>query len=54
MDSWIIDSGVSHTCHMYNDTKQLVEFNSLEPPQEVTFGDSYSVEATGCGVVQLK
>ncbi len=52
MDSWIVDSGA--TCHMCNDKKQFVEFNSLEPPQEVTLGDGYSVEATGCGVVRLK
>ncbi|KAL1256499.1 hypothetical protein QQF64_012044 [Cirrhinus molitorella] len=52
MDSWIVDSGA--TCHMYHDKKQFVEFISLEPPQEVTLGNGFSVEATGCGVVRLK
>lgn len=39
---------------MCNDKKQFVEFKSLEPSQEVTLGDGYSVEATGRGVVRLK
>ncbi len=33
--------------------EMFVEFNNLEPSQEVTLGDGYSVEATGCGTVRL-
>ncbi len=52
LNSWIVDSGA--TCHMCNDKEMFVEFNNLEPSQEVTLGDGYSVEATGCGTVRLK
>ncbi len=52
LNSWIVDSGA--TCHICNDKEMFVEFNNLEPSQEVTLGDGYSVEATGCGTVRLK
>ena len=52
LKSWIVDSGA--TCHMCNDRKMFVEFSSLQPTQEVTLGDGYSVEATGQGVVMLE
>lgn len=52
INSWIVDSGA--TCHMCLDKKQFVDFKSLEPLQEVTLGDGYSVKATGRGVVRLK
>lgn len=51
MNSWIVDSGA--TCHMCNNRKMFIEFESSQPIQEVTLGDGYSVEATGSGSVML-
>ena len=48
---WIVDSGA--TCHMCNDRKLFVNFNSLAEPRYITLGDGHTVKAVGRGVVLL-
>ena len=49
---WIVDSGA--TCHMCNDRKLFVNFNSLAEPRYITLGDGHTVKAVGRGVVLLR
>ena len=49
---WIIDSRA--TCHMCNDRKLFVNFNSLAEPRDITLGDGHMVKAVGRGVVLLR
>ena len=49
---WIVDSG--GTCHMCNDRKLFVIFNSLAEPRDITLGDGHTVKAVGHGVVLLR
>ena len=48
---WIVDSGVM--CHMCNDAKKYMVFESFNVVQEKTFGDGYSAEALGKETVEM-
>ena len=49
---WIVDSGA--TCHMCDDRKLFLNFNSLAEPRYITLGDGHTVKAGGRGVVLLR
>ena len=46
---WIVDSGA--TCHMCNDRKLFVNFNSFAEPRDNKLDDGDTVKAVGHGVV---
>ena len=49
MDAWMVDSGA--TCHIYINRSGLVEYESLKTSLKDMLGDSYKVNAVGCGAM---
>ena len=47
---WIVNSA---TCHMCNDAKKFMVFESFDVTLEIILGDGYSVEALGKGTTEM-